>query len=245
VTDPSMVGYLPIPQSIAHEGPTEAILRFSIGPTDPDNESESASQVFLHSMGATAAFGQSFTPSPDRDFTIGSELVDLVHLPNANGCDPFTIPYPPDGPFIILLNRGGCTFLQKLVHATRAGASGVIVAGLPPSSSNPNPDLEEEGLLRPSASGESAASLREVEESGMIYVDWRTGDVLRDVFGSLEEGMGVHVEILGMDGQVAYTQETNGAQMEGAGAGAGQATREGRVGIGEWAIWNLRIVDGT
>jgi len=238
-----MVGYLPIPQSITHEGPTEAILRFSIGPTK--SEDDTASQVFLHSMGATASFGQSFTPSSDRDFTIGSGPVVLVHLPTANGCEPFTISHDSDVPFTILLNRGGCTFLQKLVHATRAGASGVIVAGLPPSSTTTDPD--QEGLLRPSASGESVARLEEVEDIGMIYVDWRTGDVLRDIFQSQSEGMSVHVEILGMDGQVPQDQqpEESDSQMSGSGSGAGKVTREGRVGIGEWAIWNLRIVDSA
>jgi len=238
-----MVGYLPIPQTITHEGPTEAILRFSIGPTN--SEDDTANQVFLHSMGATASFGQSFTPSPDRDFTIGSGPIDLVHLPSVNGCEPFTIPHNADGPFTILLDRGGCTFLQKLVHATRAGASGVIVAGLPPSSTNTDPD--QEGLLRPSASGESVAHLQEVEDIGMIYVDWRTGDVLRDIFQSQSEGMSVHVEILGIDGQVSQDQQQEGYddEMSRPGSGAGKATREGRVGIGEWAIWNLRIVDST
>jgi len=238
-----MVGYLPIPQSITHEGPTEAILRFSIGPTK--SEDDTASQVFLHSMGATASFGQSFTPSSDRDFTIGSDPIDLVHLPNANGCEPFTIPHNADGPFTILLNRGGCTFLQKLVHATRAGASGVIVAGLPPSSTNTDPD--QEGLLRPSASGESTAHLQEVEDTGMIYVDWRTGDVLRDIFQSQSDGISVHVEILEIDGQVSQDQQQEGYgdEMSRPASGAGKVTREGKVGIGEWAIWNLRIVDST
>lgn len=123
----------------------------------------------------------------------------------------------------------------------------MIVAGLPPSSTNTDPD--QEGLLRPSASGESTAHLQEVENMGMIYVDWHTGDVLRDIFKSQSEGMSVHVEILGMDGQVSQDQQPQGSDSQmsgsGAGAGAGKATREGRVGIGEWAIWNLRIVDST
>jgi hypothetical protein len=113
--------------------------------------------------------------------------------------------------------------------------------------------LNEDGLIRPSAEGEAAAHINEVEGSGMIYVDWRTGDVLRAKFASLgRKGPGqstIKVEILGLDGQVPQDDglhtgaEDYNDQMED--DEAGTASREGRVGIGEWPIWNLRIVDIT
>jgi mannosidase alpha-like ER degradation enhancer 1 len=228
-----MVGYLPIPQSIAHEGPTEVILRFSTSPvsasTNPSNE------VFLHAVGATAAFGQPFTPS-DRPFTINAPPTILRHV-DSDGCQPLAFDRT-ESPFIALLNRGGCTFLEKLVHASRAGAAGVIVAGFPPST-----DMDQDGLLRPSAEGEGSAYIKEVEDKGMVYVDWRTGNVLRDVFQS-STGV-VYVEVLGFDGQVALENERAEVDAERRLEGAGRASREGRVGIGEWPIWNLRIIDGT
>jgi len=235
-----MVGYLPIPQSIPHEGPNEVILRFSAGQFNTarvDSSSIPSSEVFLHAVGATAAFGQSFTPS-DQPFTIHSGPIDLVQV-KSDGCHPLTVDHA-DSPFIALLNRGGCTFLEKLIHTSRAGASGVIVAGIP-SSSNSN-SMDQDGLLRPSAEGEASAYIKEVEDKGMIYVDWRTGNVLRDIFTAGAEA--IQVELLALDGQVAQDSEIAGSErsrMEG----AGQASREGRVGIGEWPIWNLRIVDGT
>jgi mannosidase alpha-like ER degradation enhancer 1 len=235
-----MIGYLPIPQSIAHEGPNEVILRFSTGPSNPTLVGTSANppgEVFLHAVGATAAFGQSFTPS-DEPFTINSGPIILVHS-DSDGCLPLEVE-DLGQPFIILLDRGGCTFLEKLIHASRAGASGVIVSGLPPTSSDP---VEQDGLIRPSAEGEASDYVREVEDKSMVYVDWRTGDILRDMFESSDDKM-VHVEVLGLDGQVAQDNEMEadiGSRLEG----AGRASREGRVGIGEWPIWNLRIVDGS
>jgi mannosidase alpha-like ER degradation enhancer 1 len=228
-----MVGYLPIPQSIAHEGPTEVILRFSIGSasasTTPFNE------VFLHAVGATAAFGQSFTPA-DQPFTIDSPPTILRHV-DSDGCQPLAFD-STQSPFVVLLNRGGCTFLEKLVHASRAGAAGVIVAGFPPST-----EMDQDGLLRPSAEGEGSTYIKEVEDKGMVYVDWRTGNVLRDVFQS-PSGV-IYVEVLGFDGQVAQETERAEEDAERRLEGAGRASREGRVGIGEWPIWNLRIIDGT
>lgn len=233
-----MVGYLPIPQTILHEGPSEVILRFSKGPSDPAlaiGNSNSASEVFLHAVGATAAFGQSFIPS-NRPFTTNSGPIDLLYV-NTDGCQPLAFDQA-ESVFIVVLNRGGCTFLEKLIHASRAGASGVIVAGHKPSS-----DMDQDGLLRPSAAGEGSEYIKEVEDKGMIYVDWRTGNVLRDIFES--SAGAVHVEVLGLDGQVAQENEKAevdaGSRLEG----AGRASREGRVGIGEWPIWNLRIVDST
>jgi mannosidase alpha-like ER degradation enhancer 1 len=228
-----MVGYLPIPQSIAHEGPTEVILRFSTGPAPASTNL--SNEMFLHAVGATAAFGQSFTPS-DQPFTINSPSMTLRHV-DSDGCQPLAFD-PTQSPFVVLLNRGGCTFLEKLVHASRAGAAGVIVAGLPPST-----DMDQDGLLRPSAEGEGSAYIKEVEDKGMIYVDWRTGNVLRDVFRS--SSVVVDIEVLGFDGQVAQENERAEVDAERRLEGAGRASREGRVGIGEWPIWNLRIIDGT
>ena len=228
-----MVGYLPIPQSIAHEGPTEVILRFSAVRADSASGNPSK-EVFLHAVGATAAFGRSFTPS-DQPFTINSPPVTVRHV-DSDGCQPLAFD-DSKSPFIVLLNRGGCTFLEKLIHASRAGAAGVMVAGFQPSN-----DMEQDGLLRPSAEGEGSAYIKEVEDKGMVYVDWRTGDVLRDMFRSSNDV--VHVEVLGLDGQVAQENERAEEDAKSRLAGAGRASREGRVGIGEWPIWNLRIIEG-
>lgn len=227
-----MEGYLPIPQVHTHEGPTETILRFSSSWFD------SAPQVFLHAIGATATFGKSFSPSRLSSFTTASNPITLVYpLDEQDGCTPLNLPEERPSEYVVLLDRGGCTFLDKLVHATRAGASGAIVAGLPPSSSSSPDDEEYEGLLRPSAEGEAAALLKEVSSSGLLYVDWRTGDVLRS---HASEGTGMLVDVLPLDGQVATDTES---VQDYNSAGRGRKAREGRVGVGEWPIWNLRIVE--
>jgi mannosidase alpha-like ER degradation enhancer 1 len=146
----------------------------------------------------------------------------------------------PEEGFVVLLDRGECTFLEKLVHAAKVGASGAIVAGLPPSSSSSD-EMDTDGLLRPSAEGEATALLKEVEDVGLVYVDWRTGDVLREKT-RLKTGEITMVEVLPMDGQVAPGRLQN-EEGYSSPTGRGRQAREGRVGIGEWPIWNLRIVE--
>ncbi|OJT13334.1 ER degradation-enhancing alpha-mannosidase-like protein 1 [Trametes pubescens] len=67
--------------------------------------------------------------------------VRLVYAPtNPLGCAPYTEAL--DGA-AVLVARGECTFLEKLVFAQRAGASGVVVLGNEDQHINPSVDLAE------------------------------------------------------------------------------------------------------
>jgi mannosidase alpha-like ER degradation enhancer 1 len=166
--------------------------------------------------------------------------MEIIRPTASDGCNPISLdnPVDPTEPFAIFLDRGDCTFLEKLDHATRAGAAGVIVAGLPPTTDSEG-GIDEDGLLRPSAEAEPSSLLKDVENTGLLYVDWRTGDILRQIFSTGEKI--IQVEVLGLDGQDISNDDLLGAAPTGQ-VGAGKATREGRVAVGEWAIWNLRIV---
>lgn len=251
VVDPSMEGYLPIPQTPIHEGPSEVILRFSTtsSPDQPkaiEVQSESPGQVFLHAVGATATFGSPLTRHPSRTFTIGSSPISLVHTPGSDGCSPFTLSHSLKGAersAVVLLDRGGCTFLEKALHAVRAGAKGVIVAGLDPSTQSGMTPPDPDGLIRPSADGESTAILHEVGETPLVFIDWRGGDILRHHFSHSSDRGEVTVEVLSLDGQTDLSPDVSeiGAATS---SGTGKSVRQGRVGVGDHVIWNLRIVDG-
>lgn len=254
--DPSMEGYLPIPQRIAHEGPVEVILRFSTVPQTPDLEIQhtqfqSPGEVFLHAVGATATFGKPFSSSntksstPSSPFTIHSGPIHLMHL-QIDGCESFTLPPDIEDEVVIMLDRGGCPFLDKLVHASRAGAAGLIVAGLSPASAGGMGMIDPDGLIRPSADGDgkSLDLIKEVKGTGLIYVDWKTGDALRKVFDQSSTTIEkVMVEVMSLDGQSNSGSGDPPSDDQHSASSSGGQVREGRVGVGEHAIWNLRIVE--
>lgn len=254
-----MEGYLPIPQETVHEGPLEVILRFSTSSHPHDLEmqiqsNQSPGQVFLHAVGATATFGKSFSQSQSSElpppFTIHSDPIHLFYHSDTDGCEPFTLPGDINEEVVVMLDRGGCPFLNKLVYASRAGAKGLIVAGLSPSTSKSMGMLDPDGLVRPSADDESPDLLKEVEGVGLIYVDWKTGDALRSILSkdksSKDPNTSVMVEIMSLDGQSNPDLLANAStdrKSSSFSASASGKVREGRVGVGEHVIWNLRIVE--
>lgn len=262
MVDPSMEGYLPILQQTVHEGPSEVILRFSTAPGLPNvevqHQTQSPGEVFLHAVGATATFGKSFatTDSPHSSpFIIHSGPVRLVYHSETDGCAPFSLPDEVEGDTVLLLDRGGCPFLDKLLYASRAGAAGLIVAGLSPSTTRGMGMIDPDGLIRPSADDESPHVLKEVEGKGLVYVDWKTGDALRDIFNPDQsrsrtqsgESTVVMVEVMSFDGQTHHSGtgpvSADGERSTTSTTSSKGQAREGRVGVGEHVIWNLRIVE--
>ncbi|KAI5124722.1 hypothetical protein M0805_005360 [Coniferiporia weirii] len=95
----------------------------------------------------TVAFPASFGADP---FVFGASRsmgTRLIHAPgNSLGCSPYRtdVDAPSLADMLVLVHRGTCTFLEKLVHATRAGAAGVVVVS---DNDNPlNPSAEKEEL---------------------------------------------------------------------------------------------------
>lgn len=231
VTDPKMSRWLPIPASslVPELEPMEVMLRFS-----------SEGQVFLHALGATATFGRSFAKSGDGGWGFGGgEAMALIKPGIGQGLACTTVqPIERDQPFVLMLERGGCTFLEKLVHGTRAGASGVIVIGYPP---DPSGAQAEEGLIRPSAEGEPGAARKLVEGSGMVYVEHMIGEVVGRILE--RSGLEVKVEVIRLDDDGSGGEEMLSGGSDRNVEGEGDWRREGKLALGEWEIWNLRIVE--
>ena len=59
---------------------------------------------------------------------------------NQYGCKPYERTYSDE---VLLVNRGGCTFLEKLFNAKEAGASGVVVINDDDTRVSPSIDEEE------------------------------------------------------------------------------------------------------
>lgn len=58
----------------------------------------------------------------------GGSIQQNVQYAEENLCTPFIPPASWKSPFILMVSRGGCTFVQKVRNAQHAGASAVVIA---------------------------------------------------------------------------------------------------------------------
>ncbi|WVQ80984.1 hypothetical protein IAT38_003091 [Cryptococcus sp. DSM 104549] len=295
VTDPAMRDHLPVPTPAAVPEPeepaystAEVILRFlSVTPAVTPGEGGGDEQLWMHALGSTAIFGKDFSaaadPSnpPPAGWDLSGPALPLILPPpnSSNGCRPLThsaLGLPPrkgggeDTPFVLLLDRGGCTFLEKTLVARVVGAAGVLVVGFPPppdegegggegAAAAGDPDAEyihETGLIRPSADSIPSTQATALSRIGIIYSEHLVGELVRKVVGEgrevrvglmrAEEG-GLGEDGVGGSGFAAGGGDSTGAGGEAGGAGgAGEKrAREGRLGVGAWEICNLLVVDTT
>jgi len=229
-----MEGYLPVasPDLVVETHlPSEVMLRFSssslIGP-----------MVFLHALGATATFGRDFGVTGKDGFGLGARPVRVILPPLGQrfGCEPLARPEVTGEPFVFLLERGECVFLDKLTHATVANASGVILFDQADEATG-QAVISDGHLIRPSADGSPEEQMAAVEGTGMVFTAKMVGDIVKKTIEA--EKKDVVVELLRVEGGM---QETRG-QSEKRRAEEGAKGREGRLALGAWEIWNLKIVE--
>ena len=150
--DPSLV-LGPVPKNDQGSGKRvpEVSLRLYLDYVDPllQLHGPGSQDVITETMvvAATAFFGGDPTASPPPSgepilrFGRG-EGVRIVRFPdNPLGCAPYDEVLLDNE--AIVVRRGDCTFLEKLVFAQRAGASGVVVLGDEDHHINPSADRAE------------------------------------------------------------------------------------------------------
>lgn len=155
-------------------------LRIFLENADPLLLIQPGSSFELTTVAYTSVFGGDPMPSkPASDnsipFTHGGGNRLIWRPANALGCDS----YESDDVIkhsVILVHRGGCTFIEKLVNAATAGASAVLVISDIDGPLNPSAEYEEIDtfgqwleqfvlLVIPKSSGEEV--LRLLEEAEM------------------------------------------------------------------------------
>lgn len=180
ITDPQVTNHLQAtppsppkqPLSLHETDPfAEVIARFTT--TQP---SESTTDDIVAYAG-TAVFGQSLWLSDAWDPRSDPSHPSLglfrdpmrIVLPvyDRTGCRDAQ--YPKDAfEFIAYVQRGKCTFFEKLLTAKQRGAIGVVVYGT---------ELDGEQLIRPSADGEE---VQEVDDVGIVYIGAEAGKHLAE-----------------------------------------------------------------
>ncbi|KAF9452475.1 glycoside hydrolase family 47 protein [Macrolepiota fuliginosa MF-IS2] len=133
--------------------------------------------VGLRLIAYTAFFGvdlsariTEFRDKPVR-MTRGEGLPLFRELSNWKGCLPFSHPYPDS---ILVVERGGCTFLDKLLQARNAGAAGVIVIG------------DEDLPINPTASADEVSISGDLSDVGLLLLPKTTGKVLTELMETFE-----------------------------------------------------------
>jgi hypothetical protein len=138
-----MEGYLPVSAPPVVEPSShpiaEVLLRFSTITTGMDGKEDKS--IVLHAIGATATFGHEFgTHSTNAKWTLGGGPLTLLRpaAGSETGCTAITRDSlrgsgagDSVGPFVLILERGGCTFLEKMSSAWDVGAKGVLVLDKP------------------------------------------------------------------------------------------------------------------
>jgi ER degradation enhancer, mannosidase alpha-like 1 len=216
-----MSNYLPVPAAPNPilNPPHEIMLRFATV-----NFSKSAgapvevqANVFLHAMASTATFGQAFSSKTGWIAGTGSVLIAQPRA-GRDACAEIEVNVPR--PFILLAERGNCTFFDKAINAHQAGAFGLIVSGL-------QDGIDE--LIRPSAEFESPEAISILRNFGVAFIQNTVGEVIRRMI-EVEKKI-VAVEIMPSE-SISDTQDMIVGEK-----------REGRMALGEWEIWNIRVVE--
>lgn len=117
----------------------------------------------FHVVAHTATFGADMTNvgSP-RSLKFGRPEGVRIRRDNTNllGCRPFDQDFDGD---TVLAWRGDCTFLEKLMYARDAGASGVIVVNT------------DDVAINPSATSEEVAAAGELNDVALVLLPHTTG----------------------------------------------------------------------
>ena len=144
-----------------------------------------------HVTAYTAFFGADLTvaPHPNQEpVRFGHhEGVRLTRDPNNPlGCSPYDESFEGKA---LLVQRGDCTFLEKLVMAKSAGASGVVIAG------------DEELGINPSAAAAEVAAAGDVSDVALVALKRSAGQLVTSMLDSTEAcGMGDVILVIDPEG---------------------------------------------
>ncbi|KAJ7068189.1 alpha mannosidase-like protein [Mycena amicta] len=157
-------------------------LRFFTTASDPLSQAQTGLPDLLNMMevtttGYTALFGPELAVPPGPNMhplrMDHQDGVPVYREPtNANGCDAYQERFQDA---VLLVQRGECTFLQKVVRARDAGAAGVLVISHENIALNPTADVNEL---------EEAGDLKDV---GLVVLTPQVGQTVHDMLDSTEE----------------------------------------------------------
>jgi len=130
----------------------------------------------------TASFGGDLSPGSDLKnkplrFIRKEGVPAHRERDNPQGCEPYKLKYPDS---VLVVHRGECTFLQKLLHARSASAVGVLVIG------------DDDAVINPTANADELQAAGDLHDVAIVLLPHKEGRVLMEMMD--------RVERLGTDG---------------------------------------------
>ena len=125
---------------------------------------------------------------------------------NPHGCAPYSEMLLDDE--AVAVRRGGCTFLEKLVFARKAGASGVVVLG------------NEDSHINPSTDQADLVAAGEIDDVAIVVLRKTDAKIIALMLDSAEKGLGtvkLVVEPFGGPTETGNQPATQDGDVEGDG----------------------------
>ncbi len=185
----------------------EVNLRFFVDLVDPMFQLQSAlfdTTVETVVNAHTSLFGADpVNPTAEGKlprFGHGDGVRVVRDLQNIYGCSPYGQSYEGE---VIIVRRGDCTFLEKLVQGKAANASGVVV-------------ISDERPITPSADSEDLSAIGDtLDDVSMVVVGRPDGDIISAMLDSAElQGMGQVMMAIASSGFPIQEQEKEGKGSE-------------------------------
>ena len=169
-------------QDELHHRDAEIRLRIFSSNTNPmlqvQNSDLDSPEIDLSFTAYSAHFGTDLShvvthPKKESPRIRSSEGVVVRRDPeNLRGCKSYKRPYPDS---VLLVHRGDCTFLEKLVKARDASAAGVIVIS------------NEDTPINPTASREELALVGDLSDVGLLFLTNTLGQAFENVLVASEQ----------------------------------------------------------
>ena len=129
----------------------------------------------------TAFFGADLTARAIEPHDMSPRMARGGGLPlfhesgNPKGCVPYEHVYL-DG--VLVVERGDCTFLEKLLEARHAGAAGILVIG------------NDETAINPTADAQEAEEAGDISDVGLLLLTKTAGSVLLRLMETMDTHLG-------------------------------------------------------
>lgn len=117
---------------------------------------------------------------------------------NFHGCDPYDKSFPDS---VLLVHRGHCTFLEKLVHARDASAAGVIIVS------------DEEMGINPTANADELAAVGDLSNIGIVLLTKTIGQALEEMIVVSEKLQSAQIIVSLLHTQNSGNQDDSGRML--------------------------------
>lgn len=133
------------------------------------------SELNILTTGYAGLFGADLTPATQDNlprFSHGEGLPVFREPSNNYGCSPYDHSYPD---YVMVVERGGCTFLEKLIQARDASAAGILVIS------------DEDVPINPTANIDELEVAGDLSDSAIVLLPRKVGAILLEAIASADD----------------------------------------------------------